>query len=241
MIIAIDGTSGSGKSTIAKKLAKSLKFGFFSAGELYRAITVKVLNLGINETEDEKLKYLVDNTQITYTFDGTSNVMYLDNENITNKLHTEEVSNFVSKISCKPFIREFVRKLQRDTAKNNENIVMEGRDIGSVIFPDADLKIFVDCRIDIRAERRMADYKKLGEDVSIESVVEALKDRDYRDIHRDISPLVMCENSFLIDTSLNSVETSLNLIYQEMLRRDLVDTKFFEERGINLNETNESN
>lgn len=238
MIIAIDGTSGSGKSTIAKQLARNLKFGFFSAGELYRAITVKVLNLGILETEDDKLKHLVENTEVLYTFDGNSNVMFLDHENITNKLHTEEVSNFVSKISCKPFVREFVRKLQRETAINNENIVMEGRDIGSVIFPNADLKIFVDCRIDIRAERRMSDYKKLGEDVSIESVIEALKDRDYRDIHRDISPLVMSENSFLIDTSLNSVEKSLNLIYQEMLRRNLVDNKFFEEKNIDIDELN---
>ena len=160
--------------------------------------------------------------------------MLLDNIDVTNMLHTEEVSNFVSKISHKPFIREFVRKLQRQTAKDNENIVMEGRDIGSVIFPDADLKIYVDCKIEARAQRRMGDYKKLGEDVSLESVVEALKERDHRDTHREISPLVMCRNSFLLDTTLNNIPTSLNLIYEEMIRRGLIDYKFLKDRNIFL-------
>ena len=116
---------------------------------------------------------------------------------------------------------------------------MEGRDIGTVIFPDADLKIFVDCKIETRAKRRMSDYLKLGENISIESVIEALKDRDYRDTHRDISPLVMSENSFLIDTTLNDIPTSLDLIYKEMLRRNLIDLNFLKERNITLMSPNE--
>ncbi len=234
MIIAIDGTSGSGKSTIAKLLAKNFKFGFFSAGELYRAITVKALNLHISDSEDDKLKYIIENTNIQYSFNGVNNVMILDGIDITDKLHTEEVSNFVSKLSCKLFVREYVRKLQRETAKYNENIVMEGRDIGSVIFPDADFKIFVDCKIETRAKRRMADYIKLGENVKLENVIEDLKERDYRDMHREISPLVMPENSFLLDTSLNDVQTSLDLIYKEMIRRNLITMDFLNERGLKL-------
>lgn len=235
MIIAIDGTSGSGKSTIAKKLAKNLEFGFFSAGALYRAITYKILDLHISENEDDKIKYVIENTNIVYKFNGSDNEMYVDGINITEKLHTEEVSNFVSKISCKLYVREYVRKLQRETPNYNENIVMEGRDIGSVIFPNADLKIFVDCKIETRAKRRMADFLKLGEDIDIEKVVEELKERDYRDMHREVSPLVMSENSFLLDTSFNDVNTCLNQIYEEMLRRNLVDDKFFLDRGIKLN------
>ena len=234
MIIAIDGTSGSGKSTIAKQLAKQLNFGFFSAGELYRAITVRVLDLGIKENEDDKLKYLVENIKVSYVYNGTKNVITVDNIDVTDKLHTEEISNFVSKISHKPFIREVVRKLQRQTAEENENIVMEGRDIGSVIFPDADIKVFVDCKIEIRAQRRLVDYQKLGEDVTLEKVIEDLKLRDYRDINREISPLVMCKDSFLLDTSLNSISASLNLIYKEMIRRNLVTKEFLKERGIDL-------
>ena len=232
MIIAIDGTSGSGKSTIAKFLAKKLNYGFFSAGELYRAITVKTLNLHIKEDEDDKLQYMIENTDVVYTYDGNKNVMLVDGMNITDKLHTEEISNFVSKISCKPFIREFVRKLQQETALHNENIVMEGRDIGSVIFPNADLKIFVDCKVETRAKRRLGDYEKLGDKSTLEKVIADLKDRDYRDMHREISPLVMCENAYLIDTSLNNVEECVNLILNEMLRRDLITRDFFNEKQI---------
>ena len=234
MIIAIDGTSGSGKSTLAKKLAKTINFGFFSAGDLYRAITVKTLNLHITEDEDDKLQYMIDNTNIVYTYDGTKNVMLVDGINVYDKLHTEEVSNFVSKISCKPFIREFVRKLQKDTALHNEHIVMEGRDIGSVIFPDADFKVYVDCKIEERARRRMKDYEALGDKVTLEKVVADMKERDYRDMHREISPLIMCENAYLIDTSLSPVDECVELLLKEMLRRELISRDFLKEREIEL-------
>ena len=234
MIIAIDGTSGSGKSTIAKFLAKKMNFGFFSAGELYRAITVKALNLKIKENDEDKLQYMIENTKIIYTYDGTKNVMLLDGMNITDKLHTEEVSNFVSKLSSKPFIREYVRHLQQDTANHNENIVMEGRDIGSVIFPDADFKIYVDCKVETRAKRRLGDYEKLGDKTSLQKVINDLKDRDYRDTHREISPLVMCENAYLLDTSLNNVEESVALIFGEMLRRGIITREFITEHKIEI-------
>ncbi len=234
MIIAIDGTSGSGKSTIAKFLAKKLNYGFFSAGELYRAITVKALNLNIKEKDDDKLQYMVDNTIIVYTYDGTKNVMLLDGMNITDKLHTEEVSNFVSKLSCKPFIREFVRRLQQETALHNENIVMEGRDIGSVIFPDADFKIYIDCKVETRAKRRLGDYEALGDKTTLQKVIDDIKDRDYRDTHREISPLIMCENAYLLDTTLNNVEECVALILGEMLRRGLITREFMKERDIEV-------
>lgn len=234
MIIAIDGTSGSGKSTIAKFLAKKLNFGFFSAGDLYRAITIKALNLEIREDEDDKLQYMIENTNIVYTYDGSKNVMLLDGMNIADKLHTEEVSNFVSKLSCKPFIREFVKKLQQDTALHNENLVMEGRDIGSVIFPDADFKIYVDCKVETRAKRRLGDYEAIGNKTNLQKVIEDLKDRDYRDIHREISPLIMCENAYLLDTTLNNVEESVALIFGEMLRRGLITREFMKEHEIEV-------
>lgn len=235
MIIAIDGTSGSGKSTVAKQLARELNFGFFSAGDLYRAITVKVLNLHISENEDDKLQYMIENTNIIYKYDGTKNIMLVDGINVYDKIHTEEVSNFVSKISCKPFIREFVRNLQQDTANHNEHIVMEGRDIGSVIFPNADLKVYVDCKVETRAKRRLGDYEKLGDKSSLQKVIDDLKERDYRDTHREISPLIMCENAYLLDTTLNNVEESVNLILKEMIRRGLISQDFIKEKGIELN------
>ena len=222
MIIAIDGTSGSGKSTLAKTLAKKLNFGFFSAGALYRTITLKALNLHIKPEEDDKLQYMIEHTEIIYSYDGEKSVMLLDGIDVADKLHNEEISANVAKYSCKPYIREFVRKLQRDTQNHNENIVMEGRDIGSVIFPDAEMKIYVDCNVKERAKRRFKDYAEKDPNITMEEVLEALKDRDYKDMHREISPLIMCENAYLIDTTLNTVDDCIELALAEMVRRDLL-------------------
>lgn len=234
MIIAIDGTSGSGKSTLAKNLAKKLNFGFFSAGSLYRAITLKALNLHIKENEDDKLQYMIEHTIIVYTYDGNNNVMLLDGINVMEKLHNEEISANVAKYAKKPYIREFVRKLQRDTQNHNEHIVMEGRDIGSVIFPNADFKVYVDCKVESRAKRRFAECEARGENVTYEQVLEDLKQRDYADIHREISPLIMCENAYLIDSTLNNADECLELVLKEMLRRELVTREFLEEKGIEI-------
>lgn len=234
MIIAIDGTSGSGKSTIAKELAKKLNFGFFSAGALYRAITVKVLNLKISDTDDGRLHEIAENTKIVYTYDGNQNTMFLDGMNITDKLNSEEVGNMVAKIACKPYIREFVRSLQKDTAKYNENIVMEGRDIGSVIFPDADLKVFVDCKIETRAKRRLADFKKQGEKVELQQVIEELRQRDYLDMHREISPLIMCEDAYLLDTSSYTIDECVNKLIQVLCDRGKLDSDFLDKKDMNL-------
>jgi cytidylate kinase len=231
MIIAIDGTSGSGKSTLAKKLAKTLGFGFFSAGDLYRTITLKALNLNIKDNEDDKLQYLIDHTEIIYTYDGTNNVMLLDGIDVMSKLRTEEISSNVAKYACKPYIREYVRKLQKETKEHNENIVMEGRDIGSVIFPDADLKIYVDCQVSERAKRRFADCSADDPNLTYEQVLESLKDRDYKDMHREISPLVMCENAFLIDSTLNDVFECEQLVIKEMVRRGLITREHAKELG----------
>lgn len=235
MIIAIDGTSGSGKSTLAKKLAKALNFGFFSAGAIYRAITIKALNLHIQDNEDDKLQYLVDHTDLKYIYNGTTNVMLIDGMDVTDSLHNEEVSSNVAKYSCKPYIREWVRTLQRDTKNNNENIVMEGRDIGSVIFPDADMKVFVDCKVETRAKRRFNDCVEKDPTLTYEQVLADLKERDYKDMHREISPLVMCENAFLIDSTLCNADECLNLLLKEMVRRNLIDQNKIQETGITLN------
>ena len=222
MIIAIDGTSGSGKSTLAKTLAKKLNFGFFSAGSLYRTITLKALNLHIRDDEDDKLQYMIEHTEIIYSYDGEKSVMLLDGIDVADQLHNEEISTNVAKYACKPYIREYVRTLQRDTQNHNENIVMEGRDIGSVIFPIAELKIYVDCNVKERAKRRFHDYAAKDPNITMEEVLEALKDRDYKDMHREISPLIMCEDAYLIDSTLNTVNDCVELALAEMVRRELI-------------------
>ena len=222
MIIAIDGTSGSGKSTLARMLAKKLNFGYFSAGALYRTITYKALNRHIKPNEDDKLQYMIEHTNIVYTYDGVKNIMLLDGIDVAEMLHNEEISSNVAKYACKPYIREFVRTLQRDTENHNENLVMEGRDIGSVIFPNADFKVYVDCSVEARAKRRFKDYAEKDPNVTFEQVLEDLKDRDYKDMHREISPLIMCENAYLIDTSLSPADECMETLLKEMHRRGLI-------------------
>ena len=111
---------------------------------------------------------------------------------------------------------------QRETQIHNENIVMEGRDIGSVIFPNAEMKVYVDCNVKERAKRRFKDYSEKDPNITLEQVLEDLKERDYKDMHREISPLIMCENAYLIDTTLNNVIDCINLITTEMVRRELL-------------------
>lgn len=222
MIIAIDGTSGSGKSTLAKNIAKKLNFGFFSAGALYRTITLKALNLHIKDNEDDKLHYMIEHTNIIYSYDGQKNTMLLDGIDVADNLHTEEISANVAKYACKQYIREYVRVLQRDTQNHNTNLVMEGRDIGSVIFPNAEMKVYVDCNVETRAKRRFADVSQKDSTVTYEQVLQDLKDRDYKDMHREISPLIMCENAFLIDSSLNGANECVTLVLEEMRRRGLI-------------------
>lgn len=222
MIIAIDGTSGSGKSSLAKYLATTLGFGFFSAGMFYRAITNKALSLNISPEDDESLKTMIETTKIIYTFNGSENIMKVDGIDVTSSLHNEIISENVAKYACKPYIREFVRRLQQDLPSHNENIVMEGRDIGSVIFPNADFKLYVDCNVETRAKRRFLDLEKSDPSLTYEKVLEDLKDRDFRDSTREISPLVMCKDALLLDTSNLSKEKCLEWVLDKLKSRNLI-------------------
>jgi len=232
MIIAIDGTSGSGKSTIAKTLAKKLNFGFFSAGSLYRAITHHALALGIDETEDDQLENLLENIKIKYTYNGEKNVMEVNGIDITSQLHDERISENVAKYACKPFVREFVKKMQQETPLHNKNIIMEGRDIGSVIFPDADFKVYVDCKVETRAQRRFNDISSTDPNLTYEKVLEDLKDRDFRDVTREISPLIMCKDAYLLDTTATPLNACINLLIHEMTLRGLISNEELREKGI---------
>lgn len=222
MIIAIDGTSGSGKSSLAKNVAKTLGFGFFSAGMFYRAITNKALSLNISPDDDESLKNMIETTKIIYTFDGSQNIMKVDGIDVTENLHNENISENVAKYACKPYIREFVRALQQDLPNHNKNIVMEGRDIGSVIFPNADLKLYVDCDVETRAKRRFLDLEKTDPTLTYEKVLEDLKNRDFLDSTREISPLVMCKDALLLDTSNLPKDKCIEWVLDKLKSKKLI-------------------
>lgn len=217
MIIAIDGVSGSGKTTIAREVAKKLGYGFFSTGLYYRAITYRAMQLDVKESDEIVINALLARTDIKISTDKQGqNVCYLNDVDVTKQLNSEEISKNVPKYASQLYIRKYVQKLQHDTAKFNKNLVMEGRDIGSVIFPDADLKIFVTCSPEARAERRMNQLHEKGEDVPFEEVLKDLIVRDFDDMHRKHSPLKKCPDAVVVDTSNNNVNTCVNIIEHEL-------------------------
>lgn len=209
MVITLDGPSGTGKSTLAKMLAKKLNFKFLNTGMIYRAITHYMLLQGIMpENYDEVLKKLNSiNIEILF-IDNNQNVI-INNENCSEFVNSKEVQEYVSVYSQILEIRKCVLNVQRNYAKAN-SIVVEGRDIGSEVFPNADKKFYVICDIDVRAKRRYEDLIKSGQNISLNEVKKSLENRDLLDTTRKFSPLIKPENAIVVDTSNSTIEQSLN-------------------------------
>ncbi len=197
--IAIDGHVGSGKSTLASELAKILNLKMLNTGEIYRSIACyfKEMNMEINE---ENIKKFVSNLNIEISFDSGEQVVYVNNKCFKGKLRSEEISMLTSKISPFLVVREKVLKLQRDFAKKND-CVMEGRDIGTVVLPNADFKFFVTASEFVRAQRRYDQLKDKTNAPSFEEILEDLRQRDYNDEHRKVAPLKPAFDSIILDTS----------------------------------------
>ena len=197
--IAIDGHVGSGKSTLASELAKILNLKMLNTGEIYRSIACcfKEMNMEINE---ENIKKFVTNLNIEISFDSGEQVVYVNNKCFKGKLRSEEISMLTSKISPFLVVREKVLKLQRDFAKKND-CVMEGRDIGTVVLPNADFKFFVTASEFVRAQRRYDQLKDKTNAPSFEEILEDLRQRDYNDEHRKVAPLKPAFDSIILDTS----------------------------------------
>ena len=211
MIITFDGTSSSGKSTIAKELGKQNNICFISTGYIYRAITKKCLNLGVSHEDDDKIKFIIETTTLDYYNDRDKTIIKVDGLIQTPQdLKSPEVSNATPLYASKEFVREFVRHIQKNLAKQNPDIIIEGRDIGSIVFPEADFKFYVDADLKTRAERRFLDYVSHGKDVTLEQVIKDVKERDNQDQHRKHSPLIMTSDAILIDTSNKSVKECVN-------------------------------
>lgn len=203
--IAIDGPAGSGKSSVSKLVAKNLGFTSIDTGALYRAVAYYFKS---NEISEENIKSALKNIDLkAKNIDGKFNV-FLNGENVTDKIRAEEISKMTSKISKCPEVRDFLLELQRNLAKS-ENCVMDGRDIGTVVMPNAEIKIFLTAAPEIRAMRR---FDQLGRSVPFENILEDLKKRDYQDTHREIAPLKMASDAILIDNSDISLEQTVEKI-----------------------------
>lgn len=203
--IAIDGPAGSGKSSVSKLVAKNLGFTSIDTGALYRAVAYYFKS---NEISEENIKSALKNIDLkAKNIDGKFNV-FLNGENVTDKIRAEEISKMTSKISKCPEVRDFLLELQRNLARS-ENCVMDGRDIGTVVVPNAEIKIFLTAAPETRAMRR---FDQLGRSVPFENILEDLKKRDYQDTHREIAPLKMASDAILIDNSDISLEQTVEKI-----------------------------
>ncbi len=211
--VAIDGPSGAGKSSICTEAARRLGFVHVDTGALYRSIAYSAIKSGTDTNDEDSLRTLLASAKIELKFENNEQCVILNGENINDKIRTEEVSLKASDVSKIPMVRAFLLDLQRELAANG-NILMDGRDIGTVVLPDADVKIFLTASPEKRAERRYNQLLEKGEETEYNNVLDKLIKRDYQDSHREIAPLKPSEDSILVDTSELSFEESVNRIVE---------------------------
>ena len=204
--VAVDGPAGSGKSTITKMVAKSLGFNYVDTGAMYRALTYNFLSNNLSELNEKRIKELLSKVQFRVEYVDGVQYVYVNDEEVSDKIRTEEVSKYTSLFAKSPAVREFLIDTQRNLAGSN-NIIMDGRDIASVVLPNADVKIFLTASVEERARRRVLDFERQGiENVDFERVKEDIKARDWQDENRDIAPLVQVESATLLDTTSLTIE-----------------------------------
>ena len=222
MNIAIDGPAGAGKSTIAKMVAKELGFIYVDTGAMYRAMALYMINNGVDPTDSAKIS-TCQSADITIGHEDGVQVVYLNGENVNGLIRTEAVGNMASASSVNGDVRKKLVELQQKLAETTD-VVMDGRDIGTVVFPDAQLKIFVTASPEVRAQRRYDELIAKGEeDVSFEEIFENLKARDKADSERTIAPLRKADDAILLDNSDMTIEQQFQ--YALNLVQDLPDYK----------------
>lgn len=211
MQIAIDGPAGAGKSTISKFVASEMGYLYIDTGAMYRAIGYKALENNINLDESEKIDAMAKDSEIELKITDHGQSIYLDGKDVTGKIRTPEVSMAASKVSAIGGVRRTLVELQRKIAGSN-NVIMDGRDIGTVVLPDAEIKIFLTASAEDRAMRRYLELKEKGMETSYQAVLEDMQKRDYQDSHRAESPLKAADDATVIDTSGQTLGESVQLI-----------------------------
>ena len=213
-IIAIDGHASTGKSSLAKYLSKEFNCIHINSGSMYRAITLYMINNDLIRYIDRDIKYLIsklDDIDIEFKKVGEKLKLFLNGKNIEKDLNSLSVSNEVSNIAAIPEIRTKLVKLQREIDKS-KGVIMDGRDIGSVVFPKADLKLFLTASIEVRAKRRYDELIKKGSDITFSDVLNNIEDRDQKDSNRITSPLIIDDDAIVIDNTNKSITDQVQLI-----------------------------
>jgi cytidylate kinase len=210
--IAIDGPCGAGKSTVAKTLSKKLNISYFNTGDIYRACAYYLINKGVEDpTNTEAINNTIGDANITVEFVNGAQRTILDGVDVTDELHTTKMNNYTMQSGNNLAVREKIVEIQRSTAKK-QSVVMEGRDIGAVILPDANYKFFVTASVATRANRILKDLKKKGETIELEQVMQDVADRDYYDYHKPVGPLIQAEDSIVIQTDDLDLDGVIDLI-----------------------------
>lgn len=203
--IAIDGPAGAGKSTIAKRVARELSFIYVDTGAMYRGIAWYLLQNGISPEDDERLAKCCGQIHMDIAYENGEQQILLNGRNITGELRTEEVGNMASAAAAKPCVRSALLELQRNLAVKSD-VLMDGRDIGTNILPNAQLKIFLTASVEVRAGRRFQELREKGITCTLEEVARDIRERDERDANRAVAPLKMAEDALLVDSSEMSIE-----------------------------------
>ena len=212
-VIAIDGPSGSGKGTIAKEVARRLGYTYIDTGAMYRCVALKVIENNVDIKDTDKIVNILKNIDITLTNEGKC---YIDNIDVSDKIRSMEVTSLVSKISLIVPLREVMKEKQREYVKK-DNIVMEGRDITTEVFPNADYKFYLDASLDVRANRRYNQNKEKGIESSIDEIRESLKERDYDDSTRKVGALKRTKTQIYINSDNLTIEEVINKV-MEMIK-----------------------
>jgi cytidylate kinase len=213
--IAIDGPSASGKSTIAKALAKRLNYTHLDTGAMYRACAYKALKNGINTDNEDDLVKMVNSSH--FAFDDLGQIL-LDGVNISSDIRSKEIDLLTSKIARYAQVRASLVKIQQFMAKN-KGYILDGRDIGTVVLPDAEVKIFQTASIESRAKRRLLDYQNKGIKIDYQTIYNEIELRDYQDQNREHSPLRKTDNAFVLDTSNLSINESVDIVYDLVIKK----------------------
>jgi cytidylate kinase len=209
--IAIDGPAGAGKSTIAKQVARRENLIYIDTGAMYRAMSLLMLQNGIPLNDAEKIGQECSRAQIDISYENGEQAVFLNGENVDAFLREERVGNAASAVSAVPRVRERLVQLQRELAESAD-VVMDGRDIGTVVLPDADLKIFLTASSRVRAERRYRELQEKGIEADLKTIQRDIEERDHRDMTRETSPLRQAEDAVVIDSSMMTVDEVIQII-----------------------------
>lgn len=217
--IAIDGPAGAGKSTVAKRLAKELGYCYIDTGAMFRALTLKALKKKYDINSEDSFKHLLRKTTIEIRNNcNCENQIYVDNKNVTYEIRQPEISNHVSIVAKSKLVRDYMLKLQREMASQG-GVVMDGRDIGTVILPNAEVKFFLTASLEARAKRRYQELEKKGFDVELQTIAQEMAIRDKIDQEREFAPLLQAPDAILVDTSNYTIDEVVEMLKQEIMKK----------------------